>query len=127
MERASCRRRPGFADSVTGLCAVEAPDISGAKLMEADMTVAKYRPSSRGTRSIASQTKASAKPLTKTGIILRSVKRARGARMTDLQKVTGWQPHSVRAAISGLRKQGIAIARERSKDGASIYRVVRGQ
>ena len=29
----------------------------------------------------------------------------------DLQDATGWQPHSARAALSGLRKAGHAIER----------------
>jgi len=36
--------------------------------------------------------------------------------------VTGWQAHSVRAALSGLRKRDIEILRE-LKDNISRYRV----
>jgi hypothetical protein len=35
----------------------------------------------------------------------------------------GWQPHSVRAAISGLRRRGIAVTRARRGDGAQAYRI----
>jgi hypothetical protein len=37
---------------------------------------------------------------------------------------TGWQAHSVRAYLSGLRKKGRALLRELRKDGTSTYRLV---
>jgi hypothetical protein len=57
----------------------------------------------------------------KPDIILKLVKRSKGARMQDLQKATGWQPHSIRAALTGLRKKGIQIERQKGKDGISRY------
>ena len=41
--------------------------------------------------------------------------RARGATLAQLQKELGWQPHTVRAAISGLRKAGHTIELEETK------------
>lgn len=32
-----------------------------------------------------------------------------GASLEDMTNVTGWQPHSVRAAMTGLRRQGHVI------------------
>ena len=46
-----------------------------------------------------------------------------GANLDDLCKATGWQPHTVRAALSGLRKAGHVIDRTRDDAGKSIYRV----
>lgn len=55
--------------------------------------------------------------------IVTLLKCQKGATIDDLTKSTGWQPHSIRAALSGLRKQGHAI--ERDKRGkASCYRIV---
>jgi hypothetical protein len=34
-----------------------------------------------------------------------------GATLAELTAATGWQPHSARAVISGLRKAGLAITR----------------
>ena len=34
-----------------------------------------------------------------------------GASLEEMTDATGWQPHTVRAAMTGLRKRGYAIAR----------------
>ena len=40
--------------------------------------------------------------------------RPRGATIGQLQKALGWQPHTIRAAISRLRKDGTEITLDRS-------------
>jgi DNA-binding transcriptional regulator PaaX len=62
---------------------------------------------------------------TKSAIVLRLLSRKSGADLAALQQATGWQTHSVRAAISGLRKAGHVIERTRSKAGGvgGTYRV----
>ena len=47
--------------------------------------------------------------------------REEGATITDLQTATGWQPHSVRAALTGFRKQGVEITRSKNGAGLTIY------
>ncbi|WP_145975745.1 DUF3489 domain-containing protein, partial [Ruegeria atlantica] len=39
------------------------------------------------------------------------LRRPSGASLEALCKTTGWQSHSVRAALSGLRKKGVTIER----------------
>ncbi len=46
-----------------------------------------------------------------------------GATIAAMGATTGWQPHSVRAALTGLRKRGFAITRERSDAGVTVYRI----
>ncbi|WP_339631184.1 DUF3489 domain-containing protein [uncultured Sneathiella sp.] len=65
-------------------------------------------------------------PPKKPEIILRLLKRSKGARMQDLQKATGWQAHSIRAALTGLRKQGVRIDHSRTPSGKTIYKAVEG-
>ena len=48
---------------------------------------------------------------------------ADGARVIDLTQATGWLPHTTRAALTGLRKRGYAVIRERIGAGDSIYRI----
>jgi hypothetical protein len=38
-------------------------------------------------------------------------------------EATGWLPHTTRAALTGLRKRGYAVVRERIDGGNSIYRI----
>ena len=51
------------------------------------------------------------------------VRRTEGAAIAELVAATGWQEHSIRAALTGLRKAGHAIARERIDDSATRYRI----
>ena len=62
---------------------------------------------------------------TKSAAIQRLLSRKTGADITTLQKATGWQPHSVRAALSTLRKAGYSIDRLPPKSGAGsgAYRI----
>ncbi len=62
---------------------------------------------------------------TKSAAIARLLSRKSGADLATLQDATGWQPHSVRAALSGLRKAGYQIDRfAPKKDGATTtYRI----
>ena len=52
------------------------------------------------------------------------LKRKSVATVAELQKTFGWQPHSVRAAVSGLRKTGDTIERISLPRGTA-YRLVR--
>lgn len=70
-------------------------------------------------------TKPSKPPQTKTAKVQTMLRRSNGASLDAVCKATGWQPHSARAALSGLRKAGLIIERS-SPDGtrASVYRIV---
>lgn len=58
----------------------------------------------------------------KTDAILKLMRRKQGATIPALQEVTGWLPHSTRAALTGLRKKGVAISRNKNGKGETIYR-----
>jgi len=47
------------------------------------------------------------------------LKRTKGATVAEIMNSTGWQAHSVRAALTGLRKKGMTV--ERTDTGT--YRV----
>ena len=63
-------------------------------------------------------------PTGKAGTILGLLRRPKGSKMTELQKATGWQAHSIRAALTGLRKRGITVTRSRDDD-VTVYRADR--
>lgn len=48
---------------------------------------------------------------TKTQNVLAMLGKPQGASLEAICKATGWQPHSARAALSGLRKAGHTIER----------------
>jgi hypothetical protein len=45
-----------------------------------------------------------------------------GASIEELTAATGWLAHTSRAALTGLRKRGISIERDKRGDGTTIYR-----
>ena len=55
--------------------------------------------------------------------VIKLLTRARGATIQEVTIATGWQPHSVRAYFSGLRKRGIVLVREARKSGEGTYRI----
>ncbi len=61
---------------------------------------------------------------TKIALVSKLLARARGASIAELGTATGWQPHSVRALLSSLRKKGVRLARETRKSGEGCYRIV---
>ncbi|PRY77973.1 DUF3489 domain-containing protein [Marivita geojedonensis] len=65
---------------------------------------------------------------TKSAILRKLLSRKAGADLTTLQSATGWQPHSVRAALSGLRKAGYRIDRAdpAKPGGGAVYRITSG-
>lgn len=62
------------------------------------------------------------KQTTKIDTVAKLVSRKSGASLTELQKVTGWQPHSVRAAITGLRKKGLTVLLSQTAKGDKVYK-----
>jgi hypothetical protein len=75
--------------------------------------------SSRGTKLRSATTPA--RPSKKAAII-NLLQRPNGAAIGDLIKATGWQAHSVRAALTGLRKEGKELARAKDAAGVTHYR-----
>ena len=59
---------------------------------------------------------------TKIDKVIKLLKRKDGATLDQMVKATGWQPHTTRAAMTGLRKKGHTIDRE-AVDGTSRYRI----
>lgn len=61
-------------------------------------------------------------PVSKIARVIAMLERSRGATLADMVESTGWLPHTTRAALTGLRKKGHAIAKE-SRDGVSVYKI----
>jgi uncharacterized protein DUF3489 len=59
----------------------------------------------------------------KKAVILALLQRPKGAPISDLIGATGWQAHSVRAALTGLRKEGKELLRVKNASGITHYRL----
>jgi hypothetical protein len=63
-----------------------------------------------------------ARPSKKSAIVA-LLERPDGAAISDLTDATGWQVHSVRAALTGLRKEGKELVRAKDAAGVTHYRL----
>lgn len=61
----------------------------------------------------------------KANIVEQMLSRAQGASILDIASVTGWQAHSCRAFLTGLRTKGREITRSKRKDGTTSYHIMK--
>ena len=61
---------------------------------------------------------------TKIGKVIALLKRKQGAALSEMVNATGWQPHTTRAALTGLKKKGHTIEREKRGD-VTVYRITK--
>ena len=59
---------------------------------------------------------------TKAALVIGLLEGEGGATLPDLIAATGWLPHTTRAALTGLRKKGHNIAKDK-RDGFTCYKV----
>ena len=64
---------------------------------------------------------ATPRPASKQATIAAMLRQRNGTTITELMAATGWQSHSIRAALTGLRKAGHQIERQRDASGATRY------
>lgn len=56
--------------------------------------------------------------------VIELLERNNGATLQEMIEATGWQSHSTRAVLTGLKKKGYVVTREKT-DGVSRYRISR--
>jgi hypothetical protein len=93
------------------------------------MTMTAHTPPTRKPRAAptsapdtaASDTRAA---MTKGGLLRKLLERNKGATLAELVAESGWQPHSTRAWLTGVRKMNReALLRETRRNGESCYRL----
>ena len=62
---------------------------------------------------------------TKRAKLIAMLERPEGASVAEIGQRLGWLPHTVRAAITGLRKTGREVTRSKDVDDRSVYRLAR--
>ena len=60
---------------------------------------------------------------TKRAMLIGMLERAQGASVADIGQRLGWLPHTVRAAITGLRHAGRDVTRSKDESGQTVYRL----
>lgn len=72
--------------------------------------------------ALAPTTASATRPHSKTATVVALLGRETGATTAELVEATGWLPHTMRAALTGLRRKGHEISRGK-RDGATCYRI----
>ena len=75
----------------------------------------------------ATVSRSSTRSGTKQALLVDLLRRKEGATIAEVVKATGWQPHSVRGAISGSlkKKLGLAVASDKVEGRGRVYRITR--
>jgi len=75
------------------------------------------------TKAKGPKTAAGARDTSKTATVLELLQRPGGVTSKELQKATGWQPHSVRGFLSGTigKKMGFTVTSTKGEDGERTY------
>ncbi len=62
---------------------------------------------------------------TKEALLIALLRRPGGATIAQVVEATGWQPHTVRGAISGAlkKKRGLEVTSEKNEGGERVYRI----
>ena len=79
------------------------------------------------TETTPAEAPAPAKPLfrpgTKQARLVEMISAPDGAGIDALSERLGWQVHTTRAALTGLRKKGLAVESAKGADGKTVYRI----
>jgi hypothetical protein len=106
-------QRIGLVITEAGRTILGAQDVDGQPPAGADET---------GTAEPHNKTAPAARPGSKAEQVLSMLRRPNGATLNELVEATGWQPHTTRAALTGLRKKGHTLEKSK-RDEATCYRI----
>ena len=106
------------------------PKLTDTQRARANVQPKMRKPGSRRSAS-ARRSRTVASPVgvrqgTKRALLIDLMKRKHGATISEIVDATGWQPHSVRGAISGAikKKLGLTVTSEPVKNRGRVYRVI---
>ncbi len=90
-------------------------------------------PAAKATGKVRKPKTKASPPLARAGskqaLLIDLLSRAKGATIAEAQQATGWQPHSVRGAISGSlkKKLGLPVTSEVVGRRGRVYRIAQGR
>lgn len=56
--------------------------------------------------------------------VITLLKREQGATLAEMVQATGWQSHTTRAMLTGLKKKGHVVTKDK-RDGVTCYRIAK--
>ncbi len=80
-------------------------------------------------RKVAESKTEPAKPFrdgSKSALLVKMLSAKNGATLPAMEDATGWLPHTMRAALTGLRKKGFVLSRDRQSGKNSVYKIADG-
>lgn len=82
----------------------------------------------RQNKTPADNPRNAARPNTKTALLIQMLSEPKGATLDELVKKIGWQPHSIRGAISGTvkKKLGHTVTSKTEENRGRVYRIAKG-
>jgi Protein of unknown function (DUF3489) len=107
---------------------------AGATAAAVDGTVVHDKPEQTGSRSRPASGRTDLRAVsvsgggqppasTKRAKLIAMLERPEGASVAEIGQRLGWLPHTVRAAITGLRQAGRPVTRDKDADDRSVYRL----
>jgi hypothetical protein len=102
----------------------ESGDVWTANQEHSEPAVAPSEPVAQGADAPTSSVAGTDRPRasTKRAMLIAMLERAEGASVAEIGQRLGWLPHTVRAAITGLRHAGREVTRSKDQSGQSVYR-----
>ena len=67
---------------------------------------------------------ATSAPTSKIASVIALLVREQGATLAEMVEATGWLPHTTRAALTGLKKKGHTLAKDK-RDDVTCFRIVK--
>ena len=126
------RTRSGRAAAETNSAAAELPkdSVKNSALSitndeRPEKTALKPEPRSKGadTAPVSVSSPDLPRASTKRAMLIGMLERAQGASVAEIGQRLGWLPHTVRAAITGLRHAGREVTRSKNESGQTVYRL----
>src|SRR6516225_9672368 len=126
------RTRSGRAAAETNSAAAELPKASVKNRAlsithdeRPEKTALKPKPRSKGadTALVSVSSPDLPRASTKRAMLIGMLERAQGASVAEIGQRLGWLPHTVRAAITGLRHAGRDVTRSKNESGQTVYRL----
>ena len=107
--------------------ASESIDLSKNTTLSPESQVAQSKPQSEGAELATATVPGADRPRasTKRGALISMLERPEGASVAEIGQRLGWLPHTVRAAMTGLRHAGRQVTRSKDVEGQSVYRLAR--